>query len=209
MTIGSVDSPARIRPARRRSTARARAPRSRPRPARPRPRRDRGRPRTRPRPARRHSARGRARAAAGDRAPAARRDRRGNRSAADRRCRRWSRPRRRPARARASATSTATIRPCATGERTTRMWSWRGNETSAANRPRPVTSGTSSSRGDRGADDRTFNVGPRGAIKKNCARAGRSCIYSAATCACVCTFMLTSCIGDSVSLSMPQLFTHS
>ncbi len=33
--------------------------------------------------------------------------------------------------------------------------------------------------------------------------------YSAATCAWVCTFMLTSWEGDSVSSSMPQLFTHS
>ena len=32
------------------------------------------------------------------------------------------------------------------GERTTRMCSWLGNETSAANNPRPVTSGGSSSR---------------------------------------------------------------
>jgi len=33
--------------------------------------------------------------------------------------------------------------------------------------------------------------------------------YSAATCAWVCTLMLTSWSGDSVSSSMPQLFTQS
>ena len=46
----------------------------------------------------------------------------------------------------AAPTSTARSRPYATGERTTRMVSWCGNETSAANRPAPVSSGRSSSR---------------------------------------------------------------
>src|SRR6266545_8147914 len=46
----------------------------------------------------------------------------------------------------ASVTSARMIRPFATGERTTRMWSCDGNETSAANRPRPTTSGASSRR---------------------------------------------------------------
>src|SRR5262249_36902417 len=42
-------------------------------------------------------------------------------------------------------------------------------------------------------------------------RKGRAepCVYSAAACAWVCTFMLTSCVGDCVSSSMPQLFTQS
>src|SRR5262245_46928858 len=51
-----------------------------------------------------------------------------------------------PGEALAAAVSMPTIRPCATGERTTRMCSCDGNETSAANRPRPVTSGASSRR---------------------------------------------------------------
>ena len=38
------------------------------------------------------------------------------------------------------------VRPCATGERTTRMWSWPGKLMSAAKRPCPVRSGPSSSR---------------------------------------------------------------
>ena len=41
------------------------------------------------------------------------------------------------------------------------------------------------------------------------ARLTRLLAYSAATCAWVCTFMLTSSSGDFVSSSMPQLFTHS
>src|SRR5262249_9770509 len=48
---------------------------------------------------------------------------------------------------RAAVVSTATMRPCAWPERTTRMCSMWGNAMSAANRPRPVTSGASSRRG--------------------------------------------------------------
>src|ERR1043166_6764518 len=48
---------------------------------------------------------------------------------------------------RAAAVSTATMRPCAWRERTIRMCSMWGNAISAANRPRPVTSGASSRRG--------------------------------------------------------------
>src|SRR5215510_7738981 len=51
-----------------------------------------------------------------------------------------------PGAALAAAVSMLTMRPCATGERTTRMCSASGNVTSAANKPRPVTSGTSSRR---------------------------------------------------------------
>src|SRR5262249_15133469 len=51
-----------------------------------------------------------------------------------------------PGGARAADVSTATILPWAWFERTIRMWSWCGNEMSAAKRPRPLTSGGSSSR---------------------------------------------------------------
>src|SRR5690349_13869924 len=47
----------------------------------------------------------------------------------------------------AAVVSTATMRPCAWRERTTRMCSMWGNAMSAAKRPRPVTSGASSRRG--------------------------------------------------------------
>ena len=43
-----------------------------------------------------------------------------------------------PGAPRAARRSTARSRPNATGERTTRMVSWCGNEMSAANRPAPV-----------------------------------------------------------------------
>ena len=52
-----------------------------------------------------------------------------------------------PASARAAAVSTSSRRPRATGERTTRMWSWPAKEMSAAKRPRPLSSGRSSSLG--------------------------------------------------------------
>src|SRR5215472_2014281 len=45
-----------------------------------------------------------------------------------------------------SATSIAAMRPCACAERTTRIWTWCANETSAAKRPWPRTKGPSSSR---------------------------------------------------------------
>src|SRR5258706_14702961 len=51
-----------------------------------------------------------------------------------------------PGAERAAEVSTPMIRPCAAGERTTRICSMSGNVTSAANKPRPVTSGTSSRR---------------------------------------------------------------
>src|SRR5262249_43647408 len=51
-----------------------------------------------------------------------------------------------PGSARAADVSIATILPWAWFERTIRMWSWCGNEMSAAKRPRPLTSGGSSSR---------------------------------------------------------------
>src|SRR6516225_1700397 len=51
-----------------------------------------------------------------------------------------------PGMARAAAVSTETMLPCAWLERTTRIWSWWGNEISPAKRPAPATSGGSSSR---------------------------------------------------------------
>src|SRR3984957_9354725 len=51
-----------------------------------------------------------------------------------------------PRSARAALVSTPTSRPFATGERTTRIVSWRGKPMSAAYWPRPVTSGRSSRR---------------------------------------------------------------
>src|SRR6185437_12658716 len=52
-----------------------------------------------------------------------------------------------PGAPRAALVSIETIRPCACADRTTRMCNWCAKPTSAANRPRPVTSGRSSSRG--------------------------------------------------------------
>src|SRR5215472_5116911 len=51
-----------------------------------------------------------------------------------------------PALARAAVASIAAMRPCACAERTTRIWTWCANETSAAKRPWPRTKGPSSSR---------------------------------------------------------------
>ena len=57
-----------------------------------------------------------------------------------------SRPHARPAAPAPRSHRSPRSLPCATGERTTRMCSWPGNEMSAAKRPCPVTSGRSSSR---------------------------------------------------------------
>ena len=79
----------------------------------------------------------------------------GNRSAECRRHRRRSTPRARPAAPAPRSGRSMRMRPCAIGERTTRMCSWCGNEISAAKRPRPVSSGRSSSRGPTGRSKRS------------------------------------------------------
>ncbi len=137
---------ARTRPVARRRTALPAVVRSKARPVRRRLRRGMGRPQRPPRPARRHSARafrqhrlpvGFERLQAGQ----AERDRRNVRDFGM--C-----PHRVHAGQRSAArASIDLILPCATGERTTRMCHWPGNEISAAKRPWPVRRGRSSNRG--------------------------------------------------------------
>src|SRR5580704_6013643 len=69
-----------------------------------------------------------------------------------------------PAFANAALGSIERMRPCAKFERTTRMCSCRGNEMSAAKRPRPVSSGRSSSRGTDRPTNFSFGFASGGAI---------------------------------------------
>ena len=55
----------------------------------------------------------------------------------------------------------------------------------------------------------SFSLGRFFLAKLLAGRAPQSIAYCTDVCARFCTSMLTSCSGDSVSSSMPQLFTHS